>query len=61
MKAMDDKVISEGKFLKVNYHIKKKENELPQDDRTIDPRTQNMTSIFNSSIDVKFILFDVSL
>ena len=60
MKAMDKKVISEGKFLIVNYHISKKENELAQGGRTIDPRTQNMTSTFNSNIYVKFIPIDVT-
>jgi RNA recognition motif-containing protein len=59
IKVMDKKV-TEGKFLIVNYHISKKENELAQGGRSIDPRTQNMTSTFNSNIYVKFIPSDVT-
>lgn len=42
IKAMDKKVLSDGKFLIVNFHISKKEGELTQGGRTIDPRTQGL-------------------
>jgi len=46
----------DGKFLIVNYHISKKENELAgQGARTIDPISQNLSQTFNSNIYVKFI------
>lgn len=52
---MDKKIFNE-KFLIVNYHISKKENELVgHGPRTIDPITQNLTTTFNSNIYVKFI------
>jgi polyadenylate-binding protein len=55
IKAMDKKTFN-GKFLIVNYHISKKENELAgQGPRTIDPITQNLSQTFNSNIYVKFI------
>jgi RNA recognition motif-containing protein len=57
---MDKKVLSDGKFLIVNYHISKKEGELSQGGRTIDLRTQGLAQTFNSNIYVKFIPIEVT-
>lgn len=56
---MNKKSLSDGKFLIVNQHISKKENELPSGQR-INPIVQNMTQTFNSNIYVKFIPNEVT-
>ncbi len=60
LKAMDKKVLPDGKFLIVNYHVSKKEGELNQGGRTIDPRTQGLAQTFNSNVYIKFIPLDVT-
>lgn len=60
MTAMNRKVLSEGRVLIVNPFISKKNNELAQNSRVLDPITQNLTSTFNSNVYVKFIPNEVT-
>ncbi len=53
--AMHKKAFGEDRFLMVNFHVSKKENEGLQGPRGFDPITQNLTKTFNANIYVKFI------
>ena len=57
---MDKKLIEEGKFLIVNRHYTKKENELLGTQSKLGPISQNLTKTFNSNVFVKFIPSDMS-
>lgn len=58
--AMNRKALGEDRFLIVNFHVSKKENEGVQGPRGFDPITQNLTKTFNSNIYVKFIPAETS-
>lgn len=58
--AMNKKNIGSDQFLIVNYHVSKKDAELAQGSRTLDPISQNLTKTFNSNIYVKHIPADVT-
>jgi RNA recognition motif-containing protein len=58
--AMNKKNIGGDQFLIVNYFVSKKDTELAQGSRTLDPISQNLTKTFNSNIYVKHIPSDVS-
>ena len=53
--AMNRKNIGGDQFLIVNYFVSKKDAELAQGSRTLDPISQNLTKTFNSNIYVKHI------
>jgi polyadenylate-binding protein len=58
--AMNRKNIGGDQFLIVNYHVSKRDTELAQGSRTLDPIAQNLTKTFNSNIYVKHIPSDVT-
>lgn len=60
MQTMDKKLLEEGKFLIVNRHYTKKENELLGTNQKLGPIQQNLAKTFNSNIFVKYIPSDVS-
>ncbi len=51
--AMNKKNLGGDQFLIVNYFVSKKDTELAQGSRTLDPIAQNITKTFNSNIYVK--------
>jgi polyadenylate-binding protein len=60
IEAMNKKNLGGDQFLIVNFFVSKKDSELAQGARTLDPISQNLTRTFNSNIYVKFIPEHVS-
>jgi polyadenylate-binding protein len=60
IEAMNKKNLGGDQFLIVNFHVSKRDTELAQGSRTLDPIAQNLTKTFNSNIYVKHIPSDVS-
>jgi hypothetical protein len=50
---MNKKNLGGDQVLIVNFHVSKKESELAQGNKTLDPIAQNITKTFNSNIYVK--------
>jgi polyadenylate-binding protein len=55
IEGMNKKNLGDDQFLIVNYFISKKDTELAQGSRTLDPIAQNITKTFNSNIYVKHL------
>jgi hypothetical protein len=57
---MNKKNLGADQFLIVNYFVSKKDTELAQGSRTLDPISQNLTKTFNSNVYIKHIPSEVT-
>ena len=60
IEAMNKKNLGADQFLIVNYFVSKKDTELAQGSRTLDPISQNLTKTFNSNVYIKHIPSEVT-